>query len=88
MKSDYTKYHKTRKEIIKLLGDKCKRCNFTDFRALQIDHVHGNGNKERKETKTTRVYYPTILKKIKAGSKDYQVLCANCNWIKKYENNE
>jgi hypothetical protein len=32
--------------------------------------------------------YRAILREIKAGSKDYQLLCANCNWIKKYEKGE
>ena len=29
-----------------------------------------------------------ILKKIKSGSKEYQLLCCNCNQIKKIENKE
>jgi len=33
-------------------------------------------------------YYRFILNEIKAGSKDYQLLCANCNWIKKFEEKE
>ena len=31
---------------------------------------------------------PLMLKKVIDGSKDYQVLCANCNWIKKVDNKE
>jgi hypothetical protein len=29
-----------------------------------------------------------IKKKVEAGSKDYQLLCANCNQKKRYENGE
>lgn len=87
------KYHKkryveVRKKIIKLLGNKCVRCGFTDARALQIDHVNGDGANERRITGNTRTYYPHILNKIEKGSKDYQILCANCNWIKRHENKE
>ena len=29
-----------------------------------------------------------ILKSIRAKPENYQLLCANCNWIKRYENDE
>jgi len=74
-------------QIIALLGGKCK-CGFSDPRALQIDHVNGHGNKEKREAGSTITYYNRILKRIKEGSKDYQVLCANCNWIKRHEMRE
>lgn len=79
------KYLKER--IVQLLGSKCIHCGFSDPRALQIDHVHGNGRKERKNHNLL-CYYRMVLKKVKAGSKDYQLLCANCNWIKRVENDE
>lgn len=82
-------------EIIELLGGKCANpynlphpdwCN--SLECLQIDHVHGNGPKERKQFKSPWTLYLYILEKIKAGSKDYQLLCANCNWIKRHKNGE
>ena len=79
---------KIRIELINLLGGKCVRCGFDDYRALQIDHVHGNGAKDRAKYRTTYSYHKAILNKIKAGSKDYQLLCANCNWIKRFEKKE
>lgn len=80
---------KQRLELIKLLGGKCIWCGESDWRCLQIDHVHGGGRKERKKFKgSTTSYYSFVIKQIKAGSKDYQLLCANCNWKKKYENEE
>jgi hypothetical protein len=33
---------------------------------------------------TTNQYYRIILRKLKAGSRDYQTLCAYCNWLKRY----
>lgn len=81
-----------RMEIITLLGGKCSNPNClvpngcSDVRCLQIDHVKGGGLKERKEIGAgNSKYYKFVLTKIKAGSKDYQLLCANCNWIKRIE---
>lgn len=86
---------KRRNEIIQLLGSKCSNpynLNHGDFlidkRCLQIDHVNGGGQKQLKINQQGEMYYRRLLKEIKAGSKDYQLLCANCNWIKRYENKE
>jgi hypothetical protein len=80
------KYDKKRKflirgRILEILGNKCVYCGFSDLRALQIDHINGGGEKERKIHKGNS-YYRYILKQLKTGSKDYQLLCANCNMIK------
>lgn len=84
-----------KKKIFKLFGNKCANpfnINHGEFlseiRCLQIDHVNGGVTKERAKSKSTVKYYELILEKIKAGSKDYQLLCANCNWIKRTTNNE
>jgi len=88
---EWQRHHrwKCRQELIQLLGGKCVSCGFSDWRALQIDHINGGGNAEkRKFNYWNEQYYRIILRQIKLGSKDYQLLCANCNWIKRYENNE
>ena len=72
-------------KIIDKYGGKCNRCGFNDWRALQIDHVNSNGYQERELIRKRRTYYKYVLED-KSGN--YQILCANCNWIKKYENNE
>lgn len=77
---------RTKKAIHDLLGGKCVRCGFEDSRALQIDHVNGGGAEEVKAT--TGNYQVMILRSILSGSKKYQLLCANCNWIKRVERNE
>lgn len=70
---------KLRLKIFEKLGNKCVRCGFSDFRALQIDHVHGKGNKEVKELNN----WYKFLKKVLADTEgNYQLLCANCNRIK------
>ncbi len=74
---------------IKLLGGKCIRCGNSDFRVLQIDHVNGNGNEERRKVAYMRSF---ILQQLKSNpveaNKKYQLLCANCNWIKFWERKE
>jgi len=82
MREKWRKRHQRRKEkIIKLLGGKCVICGYSGP-ALQIDHINNDGAEERKKHGNSNGYYSIIYKKIKEGSKDYQLLCANCNWEK------
>ncbi len=76
--------------IFDLLGSKCSWCGITDLRVIQIDHVNGGGTAERKKPgqKSRWNYYRGIFGEISAGSKNYQLLCANCNWIKRWEKRE
>ena len=86
-----TIYNATRrklKEIFEFFGSKCAHCGFDNPLALQIDHVNGGGKKERIIRTGTATFYRHVLKEIKSGSKEYQLLCANCNWIKRFINNE
>lgn len=70
-----------------VLGDKCRTCSFSDHRALQVDHIDGNGNVRRKENPSLNgvAFYNDVILRT---SSMYQLLCANCNWIKRHENNE
>jgi hypothetical protein len=78
---------KVRMKAIEVLGGKCARCGIEDFRVLQIDHVNGGGLRERRNLSPSR-FYKKVIKSAKAGEGKYQVLCANCNMIKKYERQE
>lgn len=79
---------KQRNIIIEALGGKCVRCGFADKRALQIDHINGGGSKERKERNFEGQFHGMVLKSFLNAENKYQLLCANCNWIKRFENNE
>jgi hypothetical protein len=99
-KRNYWKTHTTRRKSAKdqatklrdsiflILGTVCVECGYDDKRALQFDHVNGGGLKDTKRFKghqTMLRYYrdnPEICKK------KLQILCANCNWIKKHDNDE
>ena len=76
---------KLRKMIFDKYGRRCKRCGISDERVLQIDHVNGGGTKEKRQYIQRPTYYIKILKD---ESGKYQVLCANCNWIKRAERKE
>jgi hypothetical protein len=78
---------KRRLKVLKMIGGKCVKCGFSDWRALHIDHVNGDGNKHRKET--GRMVSPQFWERIiKEGKYKLQILCANCNYIKRHENRE
>lgn len=87
-RASYTRRYnaRIRKMLIELLGGHCVKCGFSDSRALQVDHINGGGSKENKNLKGMKNVQ--ILKKVLGGSKEYQLLCANCNWIKRFENDE
>lgn len=72
-----------RLEVRVLYGSKCGHCGFTDPRALQLDHIHGGGVKENKALGTRGIYQRALK-----YPDEYQLLCANCNWIKRVENKE
>jgi len=76
-----------RNTTLDAMGGKCSSCGFSDFRALQIDHVNGDGKNERKNP-TGRSYYEKVLQSFLKKEGKYQLLCANCNWIKRHENKE
>ena len=63
------------------------QCRITDHRILQIDHIHGGGKREvvaSVSSGTARQrYYLRVVKSVQSGENKYQLLCANCNWMKR-----
>lgn len=87
-----------RMKVVEVLGGRCKGSNCrwrnpdgsvgcSDIDLLQIDHVYDDGSFERKKHSSSMglspTYYNSILKQVLAGSDRYQLLCANCNWLKR-----
>ena len=85
-KNTYLKgrYLSLKKRLFEFLGNKCAICGFSNIFALQLDHINGGGNRERKKLKSATSIYLKALK----HPENYQILCANCNWIKRGINNE
>lgn len=72
--------------IFKTLGQECAHCGFKDRRALQMDHIHGRKGEKRLGNIDNRWRFVRDFPD-KAKAK-YQILCANCNFIKREENKE
>lgn len=81
---------KLRMKVLEKLGKKCNNPNCPipsermDLRALQIDHINGNGHEDRKHHNPVQY----LNKVLKDTNENYQLLCAYCNWIKKYDKKE
>ncbi len=66
----------------------CNVCNESRIDCLSIDHINGNGSQHRKalHLKGGLNFYGWIRKQNYPS--DYQVLCMNCQYIKRAKNNE
>jgi hypothetical protein len=72
------KYKKERKRICyKLLGNSCKICGHNDQDILVIDHIHDDGQEERKTGLSNIKLWNKIINEGDCGK--YQLLCFNCN---------
>lgn len=70
------------------LEPKCIMCGYDDIRALSIDHINGGGGEHRRELLRygkSFSYKWLIDNNFPDG---YQILCMNCQFIKKLVNNE
>jgi len=76
---------KLREQARTLLGGKCAnpyqfhKEDITDIRVLQIDHKNSDGALERKN----KIVGWKLYKKILKNPEKYQLLCANCNCLKR-----
>ncbi len=61
-------------------------CPTDDKRCLQIDHIRGDGAADRKRLGGSAIRY--YLKHIDEAKSNLQLLCANCNWVKRVRNAE
>jgi hypothetical protein len=68
-------------------GYVCVKCGNTDERVLTIDHVNGGGNKHRKEIGKGGYSFYLWLRQNGYPS-GFQILCMNCQFIKRIENRE
>jgi hypothetical protein len=86
MNPDKLRKRARRQRVIKLLGYRCVRCGFADERALHIDHIHGLGTYGRRRGGHDIAERQIIV--WGDGRGVYQLLCANCNAIKRREKGE
>ena len=74
---------KLKAELYNIFGKRCVQCGFDDVRALQLDHINGGGAQERRGKTAAQVWRNAIN-----NPEGYQMLCANCNSIKRYTHGE
>jgi len=60
---------------------KCCQCGYNDIRALDIDHVLGDGASERKKWPSTKQFFYWLRRQGFPDKGKYRILCKNCNWI-------
>ena len=76
-------HQKKREQVYDVLGHKCIICGFSDKRALQIDHIFNNGLSEYRILGSSYAICKKIVEMGDEAKTEYQILCANCNWIKR-----
>ena len=69
-----------RREVVAKLGSQCAGCDCHEPDLLHIDHVSGGGSVERRSIRNRCEYYRRMLVAPRGA---LQLLCPNCNWIKK-----
>ncbi len=77
---------KQRQDLINEFGGQCVRCGFSDWRALQFDHVNNDGSVDRRDKNGHN--QTRLARLVRANPERFQLLCANCNQIKRYEQQE
>jgi ribosomal protein S27AE len=63
----------------------CVRCGYIGM-ALQFDHKKDDGATDRKRFNNTNSFVKYYNAHLDEAMERLQILCANCNWEKKYQN--
>lgn len=76
-------------QLMNILGSTtCVLCGYADIRCLQFDHIHGGGSTDYKTKGIGIPFYKYYLEHRVEAKEKLQVLCANCNWKKRYDYEE
>lgn len=67
-------------KLFEMYGYECAICGFEDTRALTLDHIKGNGNKERARLGERGVYRRAVERH---RPTEYRTLCMNCQFIER-----
>ena len=74
---------KFKKRIFKILGNKCSECGFDDERTFQISSITNLGKKISKNNNGNKFLRCLFKMSPEELRNNFQLLCSNCNWIKK-----
>ena len=82
-------YERRKIDVLKHYGQgrcACVKCGESRLACLSIDHIDGGGCRQRQITGSGNQLYLWLRKNdYPAG---YQTLCMNCQYVKRYEENE
>ncbi|MDE1873981.1 MAG: hypothetical protein KGI04_02575 [Candidatus Micrarchaeota archaeon] len=67
---------------------RCAGCGETRISLLTLDHIHNDGASERRKLKRKGGIEFYIWLKKNSFPAGYQVLCYNCNWIRRYNSSD
>ena len=84
-KTNHARYHSLKDSVYLKLGGCCAGCGDKRTPCLSIDHVNGDGAEDRRNTRGTIAFLRKVLSD-ETGM--YQILCMNCQWIKRHKNGE
>lgn len=80
---DRNDYFELKKKAHLILGGSiCIICNFKNEKALDIEHIHGKGNIDRKQYSRSNQFLKSIIENPVQAVKKLQITCRNCNTIK------
>jgi hypothetical protein len=72
------RYHrKLRLGAVEALGATCADCGITEEPVLQVHHIHGGGNDDRRRRGNHGINRAVI-----AGEPGYELLCSNCHILR------
>ena len=76
-----TRYYKYKDTIFETLIPVCNNCGNDNRLLLEIDHINGGGNKQRKKKGPSQIFRE-YAKNPDLAKKELQILCANCHLLK------
>lgn len=84
------RYRLRRRLILSRMGGKCVKCGFADWRALELDHVNANPQRDMSSNRSRGGHRGSdheLFKRDRDGTlgEVYQLLCANCHKIKTWQ---
>ncbi len=76
-------YYAKRQALYEILGKECVGCGHADIRVLEFDHIHDDGAADRREFSGARSMLDYYVANPEEALVTLQVLCRNCNWLKR-----
>jgi hypothetical protein len=98
-RAQYKRWHRGQREYRQAIKEEvltyygsgkcaCVKCGESRLACLTLDHINGNGCKERREGKIKRGNHLYFALRKSGYPKGYQTLCMNCQFVKRWLNGE